>query len=973
MPRLIFYRDPDAAWRRTLLPWFRVWPREAWRQALPVVFLAPDSSTIAWVKHRLVQAGVPALGIEFFTPGGLRALLRQQLEAKPLALREDLRLLMELAAGDLPDNLVAQATAREPGDFLRQVDRLEAAGWDASVLQIEEARALAERFKQVLDESGLQTSASADRALVAGAQRPVMAQVMAYGFGAGHGGSLTLLRALPQLAHSAAYCLPVNGDQRDELIWRSTLEQLGDSDEMAPGDPHPLADLATAVEFHQQVESAEAPFIAAIAPDINCEARVIENEIHRWRAKLAAGERIGVVFAQDGLPLARAVARRLNEAGIAHQDEIGHLPGQRPGQILVEAWRRYQELADADSARGLVRELRRAGRLTADEERAVWQALEHAFSQAMVTDVAVLRALLPSHRHGEAAARVLDQWPLLPEQATFAEFTEKCLPVLKLLRWPERLDAWEHRAGALVENLKRPLKRAQYLRWLAEVVRIPGRTRSAFGREAFAPIVLTTVERAAAQSWEYLVFAGLNRGDWPAEQSDSLLLDAKLCGRLNQRASMDSPVGQGQQCLRPGISWLPTSLDERRRFTDSCLSLLRNVRTTALFTAHRDNPADPGREQDLADWLVRLFHARFGEIPGDGELHAASQALAATFAEKPSREVFPDITGTFVWRRNISEPFDEFSFGFGEEFSEPLTLPSKAWENAITRPASAWLENILRVKPLKELQEDDPRSLAVGIWAHSWVQPPESIRAFRGKPEAEDWTLDIQRQAQAVFFRITDAFRAAKRELPDWWRLDWSIARSHALRFAASLEALDWQSIRTEWPLPGEPLNLPGHALDGLVLTGRIDVVLSNESADTLNDFPEGAWPTMARAWVIDFKTGSDAKLTPGQLKKGSGIQIALYALAMNALGSEQVCTTLLKPGDAIESQMSLEKIRDLGEPWEVIRRMATTGQIGLRGAQRDDFRFVGDYPLAHLAIDPGVLEEKWALTFGGEAMGEEF
>ena len=71
MPRLLFYRDPDAAWQRTLLPWFRVWPREAWRQALPVVFLAPDSSTIAWVKHRLVQAGVPAFrlnqqGMDYF-------------------------------------------------------------------------------------------------------------------------------------------------------------------------------------------------------------------------------------------------------------------------------------------------------------------------------------------------------------------------------------------------------------------------------------------------------------------------------------------------------------------------------------------------------------------------------------------------------------------------------------------------------------------------------------------------------------------------------------------------------------------------------------------------------------------------------------------------------------------------------------------------------------------------------------------
>ncbi|WP_309384549.1 PD-(D/E)XK nuclease family protein [Cerasicoccus frondis] len=966
MPRLLFYRDPDSAWRQVLLPWFKFWPREAWKQERPVVFLAPDSSTIAWVKHRLVHAGVPALGLQFLTPGGLRALLRGQLETKPLALREDLRLLMELAAGDLPDNPVAQATAQDPSDFLRHCDRLESAGWAPDAFNLPEARELAQRFYELLAESGLQTSASADRALVAGGREPCIAQVMAYGFGAGEGGSLTLLRALPELAESAAYCLRVNGDRPDELVWRSTMEQLGEADEIPESQMRPLAELANAAEFQQRLSGGAPLLKAMIAPEISVEASAIENEIHRWRAGLEPGQRIGVVFARDGLPLAREVARRLTDAGLAHQDEIGHLPGRRMAQQLVEAWRIYQDEADADSARVFVRELCRAGHLSERSERAVWQALEYAFNEAMTTDIAVLRPLLSRQRYGDVALSALDAWPLLPAEATFAEYTQLCLPVLKKLRWPERLDAWEQRADTLVENLKRPLRRTQYLRWLAEVIRIPGRTRPALGREAFAPIVLTTVERAVAQSWTYLVFAGLNRGDWPAEQSDSLLLDAQLSARLNFRACMDSPVGLGQQCLRPGKSWLPNSLDDRRRFGDACTALLRHVQKDALFTAHRENPADPGREQDLADWLNCLFHAQFGELPGEDELRAASQDLVAQFAPPPSApDTFSAITDIWRRRRDPLTPFDEFSFSLAAPPESPIAFPSRGWELALSRPANAWFQHVLRVRPIKTLQEEDPRAMTTGVWAHQWAQPTAADLDYLPRPEAEDWSLDIDRQAMALRRSLAAAFKQAGRTLPDWWRIDWTIARSKAHLFARALQGVEWRSIRTECELPGTALRLPGHPLDGLVLTGRIDALLSDEAPEKLNEFPQDAWPTRAAAWVVDFKTGGDDELKARNLEKGTGIQLALYALTLHSMGSERVQTSLLKPGAELEPQVSLETIFSLDAPWEIIRQMAHTGCFGLRGTQRDDFSFVGDYPLAHQDIAAGVLEAKWKLTFG--------
>lgn len=968
--RLLFYRDPDTAWREALAPWFCFWSGEAWRQEQPVVFLAPDSSTVAWVKGRLVHAGVPALGLDFFTPGGLRALLRG--EAKPLALREDLRLLMELAAAELPENPIARATAQDPSDFLQHCDRLENAGWGPDAFDIPEARELAAHYYQLVEQSGLQTSASADHALLKGGE-PRLAQVMAYGFGPGHAGSLTLLRAMPELAESVVFCLPVTGEQPNELAWRSTMEQIDpEARELPAGDEGPLTALANAAEFHERLPATASPQLCVgIAPDIEIEARLIENEIHRQCAQLTAGERIGVVFARDGLPLAREVARRLTDAGLAHQDEIGRQPGRRPAQTLVEAWRNYQDRADADSARAFFRALRRGGRLSEEDEHAVWKMLELAFQEAMTTELAVLRPLIERHPGGGRAARLLQEWPLLPETATFAEYSNLCRPVLAELRWPERLDAWERRAEALAENLAAPLLRSQYLRWLAEVCRIPGRTRSALGREAFAPVVLTTVERAAAQSWEYLIFAGLNRGDWPVEQNDSLLLSARLCAKLNVRACMDSPVGEGQKILRPGRGWLASRVDERRHFADLGSLLLRNVRRGALFTAHRENPAEPGREQDLADWLGRLFHAQFGRQPSEDELRsAASQAMQALADPAQGGDAFPHIAEVWRRRRDPEAPFDEYSFSFAEPPTEPLSLSCRAWEEALRRPAHAWFQYVFKVRPIQELQSQDPRAQATGIWAHRWVQPGAGGQAFLASPEADAWADVVEAQAQQARQRAAEAYAVAGRELPDWWRIDWALARRWALQFAESLatlahppEGAPWQAVGGEWVLPGLPLNLPGNPLDGLTLTGRIDAILSDEEPTALCDLPDGHWPTRAAAWIIDFKTGKDKPLTINQLNKGEGVQLALYSLALHSMGAERVQTSLLLPGADIKPQVSLDQMLGLDELWRQIADLAVNGRFGLRGAQRSDYGFVGDFPLAHLPIKAVVADAKWALT----------
>ena len=54
------------------------------------------------------------------------------------------------------------------------------------------------------------------------------------------------------------------------------------------------------------------------------------------------------------------------------------------------------------------------------------------------------------------------------------------------------------------------------------------------------------------------------------------------------------------------------------------------------------------------------------------------------------------------------------------------------------------------------------------------------------------------------------------------------------------------------------------------------------------------------------------------------------------------------------------------------LAKMQRTGVFGMHGTLRSAFRFMDDYPLATLAIDPDILEQRWELTHPALVRDEE-
>jgi hypothetical protein len=272
-----------------------------------------------------------------------------------------------------------------------------------------------------------------------------------------------------------------------------------------------------------------------------------------------------------------------------------------------------------------------------------------------------------------------------------------------------------------------------------------------------------------------------------------------------------------------------------------------------------------------------------------------------------------------------------------------------------------------------DADDSDAWALATGQWVHRWLA--DSVREgdeqkFVDVNRADEIRERIWTEAREFRERIAALCAGRGRALPDWWRSGWSNALYIADCLAAKVSDLhDWSEMAVEWSL-GDPTLIRISQKATLRVRGRIDLILARQKSKQSQIGYEDLW-------VVDYKTGRQRgfslkefrkKDTPKrkfrkQLIEGRGVQLALYALAVHALGAQKVQLTLLSPTEQLEPQFDLDAVLAQNDFWIELHRMQETGVFGMLGAVHADFGFVPQYPLATLPIDTDLLEEKWALA----------
>jgi hypothetical protein len=894
------------------------------------------------------------------------------------------------------DFLAAKSVARAPDHLLRTIDQLGVAGWDFSAVEFPALREIAARFQQQLRDCGFELIHTADRRALdqAVASPPLFSNILVTGFNGAHWALWPLLKAAVVSAREATVLLD---DPRDEArdideTWVGTWEEtFGEAKPISL----PLNQITDSLFSEEEMRGASEARINRsflVGADTTEQAEAVTQLCLHFLAEPACS-RVGIVFSGTGA-LPRLVANALARLDIPHHDGLAHF---FPGIFEAADWRAWLKLQESPRINSLlhfVNALSDHCELFPDLSLNAFElTLRSAYAEVLIDDLEILRRFCAQESGGtkEKVAVALDSIPFLPARARFREFLRATKAALDQLGWKTHWMEISRRTGDWVDKLDIELSRALYLRWLREIAFTFTAEREAIGDHPYARVQLLTVPHAQNQEWSHLIFAGWNEGSWPPIETGEFArqdeIDAfnRSIQKLNLRASRQGRQGEGHTAIDENHTLYLGPAQQRQIALRQFETLVESTTQQIAFTASLVQEDTPERLWNPSELFTRHYQEAHKRPLTQKEMNQL-QARTRSWLDKAGNPKRTDRTESreiastriaYDARRDPNVPSGEYDFAFRSKPSLVPTLSVTEFEQLIVVPALVWLKKYLGVKATDESR--NVWNSTTGKWVHDWLA---GIAAGTGKtfthiPDSPEIERLVCAAAETKRSDVARLCQAARKPLPDWWSGGWHNAVFLARALAGKLGVVtEWPWMATEWTIDGD-FNVTERA--AVSMRGRIDLILARIT-------PAPGSLVAEDLWIIDYKTGAKKALASAKqdadgrrpaLKKklldGSALQLGLYALAASALGAQRTEVSLLSPlVRQLEPQISGHEFSSEADIFAELARMQQTGIFGMHGPLRSAYRFTDDYPLATLAIDPDILEQRWELTHPALVRDEE-
>ena len=613
----------------------------------------------------------------------------------------------------------------------------------------------------------------------------------------------------------------------------------------------------------------------------------------------------------------------------------------------------------------------------------------------LIDDLDILRRFCAQESGGtkEQVAAALSSISFLPARARFPEFLRATKSAFNRLGWKSHWMEIARRTGDWVDKLDVEFSRALYLRWLDEIAFTFTAARETSGDHPYARVQLLTVPQAHGQEWSHLIFAGWNEGSWPPPETGEFArqdeIDAfnRSIQKLNLRASRQGRQGEGHTAIRDNHTLYLGPAQQRQIAHRQFETLVQSATQKIAFTASLVQEDAPERLWNPSELFTRHYQEA-NNSPLTQKAMNQLQALTRSWLDKtrdPKRSdliATPEIRSTRIAydaRRDPNVPSREYDFAFRSKPPVIPTLSVSDFVQLIATPGLVWLKKYLGVKAADE--GENVWNSSTGKWVHDWLAAIANgtAKTFTRLPDSTEMGRRVCAAAETKRSDVAHLCRAAGKSLPDWWCGGWRNALFLARALAEKLGTVtDWPWMATEWTID-EDLAVKVAKNATLSLRGRIDLLLAHKA-------PSPASLAAEDLWIIDYKTGAKKALATAKqdadgrrpaLKKklldGSALQLGLYTLAVSALGAQRTEVSLLSPlVSRLEPQISGDEFSSETDIFAELARMQQTGIFGMHGPLRSAYRFTDDYPLATVAIDSDILEQRWELTHPALVRDEE-
>ncbi|HEY4282570.1 MAG TPA: PD-(D/E)XK nuclease family protein [Chthoniobacterales bacterium] len=1005
--------SPQDIWAEIVRPWFESVAVTAQSTQGVIAVITPFRSNAYAIKRHLVENGMSVLGVRFMSPVELRELLAARTQ-NPVAPREHLRLLLSIAAEQCmglpedpvsrearmlePDFLAAKSVVRAPDHLLHTIGRLGAAGWDLTAAQLPALREIAANFQRLVADCGFELIHEADRRALneIGQRPPLFTNLLMTGFNGAHWPLWPLLQAAVRSATEAVVLLEDPRDQTRDIdeAWIGTWEEMfGEAKPISARINQPADSLFSEAEM-QGVSSAPADRSFLVGANTTEQAKAVATQCLEFLAHPKC-ERIGIVFSGSGA-LPRLVADELARLEIPHHDGISHLV---PGIFEAADWRGWLQLQQDPRVNSLLQFVnafsQRDELLCGLKAQAFERTLRSAYAQVLIDDLDILQRFC-AQQPGDidkSVARVLASIPFLPARALLKDFLHATKTGFDQLGWKAHWMEITRRLGDWVDQLDIEFSRGLYLRWLGDNADTFAASREPAGDHPYARVQLLTVPQADGQEWSHVIFAGWNEGSWPPHDTGEFVREDEIDAfnrsiqKLNRHAMRQGRQGEGHTTVEENHTLYLGSREQRQIASRQFERLLESTTQEIAFTASLVQPDAPERIWNPSELFTRHYQeARNSPLTQQTmtqlQLETARWLSEAEDSGRKSRltsEKNDSPRIAYDARRDLNASSSEYDFAFHSKPAFVPTLSVGDFEQLVSAPALVWLKKYLGVKAAEE--DNSIWNTSSGKWVHGWLAAitAGTARRFTRLPDPAEMDKRLAEAAEAKRLEVTRLCQATGKSVPDWWTGGWRNAVFLARILAEKLATVeDWPWMATEWTIEDEQVvQITDKA--SLSLRGRIDLLLARKepAADSLET---------EDLWIVDYKTGAKKALAAGKInadghrpavkKKlldGSALQLGLYALAASTLGAGQVEVSLLSPFvRSLTPQMSGADFASETEIFAELARMQQTGIFGMHGPLRAPFRFQDDYPLATLAVDPDILEQRWELTHPALVRDEE-
>lgn len=947
------YDRLQSLWEDELRSFFLTHQRKWWEEPEPSIVLVPNIIVSAEIKRLMLQDNLGHIGLRFLFPSDLRKWLSRRcgIQGTPLD-RSTATLFLSSIAAQEPENPSTRALQAAPEAILEAWEAAHQAGaeWGDALAPL--LRAFEEKIS---DHDCIPNWKVDEQLILRGPKEPMIGRIYIIGFDGASWPFWKLLAAAARTSHETYICIPQGQPEteRPDLLWLGTWSRLLGEPIHSTSIRHPFTDHAESLRTGSPLKLPPRPkdcarFVAAhsLEMEISCATHAAVEILGS-----NSSAQITIATPRDGV-LAREICLKLSALDIPHYDTFGFPPAREEDAAAWDAWLAWQE---EPFARKLDEFFNLAGHLHLPASPAHRKELIRCVRELYHDPIAAVAVWLGKSEN--AAAHELGEWLTAhqpPGDGTLYDHFAHLIKSLEATKWENRLG----QVRIIRENYESLLhlecSYVGFIQWLRAQMQPLQTKKSLSGAHPFSRILVVPHAQAGVAVCTHLILAGVNQGIWPGEARTNGFLTQEKIAEANRSAAPAEA-----EFVRPGAGYL-LSQHELRGFEEKSFLQGIDVASKGLVVIWSSaDETDNGTPMLPSEFITRLFFTERGRLMSKADLQqAARDALALELSPLRKSPSVPSekTLQAFKARRNVNEPFGEFSFCLKKAPATPPSISATDLEEMVSNPAPIWLKIYLGVEPAEAVEAGESIApLVVGNHVHRNIQrviDPDRSKHFQKIPDLNEAHVRLMRITHGRLSALRKVFQDAGLQLP------LSCLAIHQkttsvtgaiLRELIPMAEGHWGHC--EWNISiGTRISLDeGHEL---FLHGRSDLILS-PTLPGKTDFPESAL-------IIDFKTSS-SKL---QIKpdEGDGLQVILYALAAKKSEGSTVTARLLTPGgfskladDAIIQQCRGTLLR--------LARMQESGAFGQPPTTKNEaFSHQTPLPFATLVIPAGILFQKASL-----------